>query len=85
MTFDKLIKRINKKIDKCISNGDKFLYLEIKVSASNVSLNDFIFVYERNEHISLFHISEINQAAYDATTKKCTCIDTVFKINFTFK
>ena len=51
MTFDKLIKRINKKIDKCISNGDKSLYLEIKVSASNVSLNDFIFIYEHNEHI----------------------------------
>ncbi len=85
MTFDKLIKRINKKIDKCISNGDKSLYLEIKVSASNVSLNDFIFIYEHNEHISSFHISEINQATYDAATKKCTYNDILYKIDFTFK
>ena len=54
MTFDKLIKRINKKIDKCISNGDKSLYLEIKVSTWNISLNDFICVYEHNEYISYF-------------------------------
>lgn len=85
MTFDKLIKRINKKIDKCISNGDKSLYLEIKVSTWNISLNDFICVYEHNEHISSFHISEINQATYDASTKKCTYNGITFKINFTFK
>ena len=60
MTFDKLIKRINKKIDKCISNGDKSLYLEIKVSTWNISLNDFICVYHslHSPYIGQFDIME---------------------------
>ena len=54
MTFDKLIKRINKKIDKCISNGDKSLYLEIKVSYLKIYFSFFLWYNIPKDNANIF-------------------------------